>query len=135
MVARRLALLLALLMLMSALAAQLAPRQSDSEGELTNRPAATPSPATAGDADLIERTIPAGEAEPAIVEAHVGDTIRLEVASDEPVSIELEQLDEIEVASPDGPARFEVFADRPGTFPIVVVETGREIGRLEISAG
>jgi hypothetical protein len=35
-------------------------------------------------------------------------------------------------AEPDSPARFELFADVPGTYPIDAVESGQQIGTLEI---
>ena len=38
-----------------------------------------------------------------------------------------------ETTEPDSPARFELLAEVPGTYPIELLEADRQIGELEIS--
>ena len=38
-----------------------------------------------------------------------------------------------ETTEPDSPARFELLAEAPGTYPIELLEADRQIGELEIS--
>jgi hypothetical protein len=133
MVARRLLLLLAFLMLLTALAAQVAPPPESVDGPATPTPTTERPRPAAEEPGLVQRTIRTGGAGVTIVEAQVANTIRLVVEGDALATVELKGLDQIEVVTPDSPAIFEVYADREGTFPVVVLESEREIARLEVS--
>ena len=129
MVARRLLLLFALLMLMAALAAQVTP-----EPQPLDEPDGPPPAAVAGgEPKLIEKTLQAGGSGRALVEAAVGDTVRLTVESDALATVEIQGLDRLEPTPPEAPARFEIYAAREGAFPLVLVESGREFARLSVS--
>ena len=127
MLARRLLILLAVVMGFTALAAGLSPRQPavERDGGATPAPSLREPPA-----EPLERTIQAsghdqrivvrtGQVVHIVVEADALDTVSLEDFGDEPVE-------------PEAPARFELLADVPGTYAISLLEAGREIGTLEI---
>jgi hypothetical protein len=123
MLVRRLLLLAAVLMLLTALAAGLAP-EPDS-------PEPAPPPTAAEAPAIVEESISAEEADQD-VSAEVGDLIRLEVTGDLIDQVLIERLDRIESIEPTTPARFEIIPETPGVYPIRLVEADRRIGRLDI---
>jgi hypothetical protein len=139
MLGRRLLVLMAVLLGLTALAAALAPRPTvvPQRGGLTSpTPArATPSPDT-GPSQVVSRTLSADEGADRgganIVRAREGDTIRLSVRGDVLDAVELQGLDEIEPLEPGSPARFEFIADERGEHPIVLIDADRKIGELDV---
>jgi hypothetical protein len=137
MLGRRLLLLMAVLLGLTALATSLAPRPG-----VSGRGSGTPAPPSSADSRpapgtersrVVERTLVADPgARPAVVLARVGDTIRLMVKGDILDSVELEGLDEIEPVEPGSPARFEVLAEERGDHAIRLMDADRRIGRLDI---
>ena len=127
MLARRLLIALALLMAITALAAGVAPRESTQDEDASPTPAASAAPA----AEPVEATLDA-QSEGQRVEAEVGQIVRIVVNTDELDSVQLAELG-TETADPESPARFELLAETPGTYPIELLEAERQIGELEIS--
>jgi hypothetical protein len=133
MLGRRFLLLVAVLMGLTALAASVAPR----EPLVRDRRAATPSPTatsaptvTADDTiRTVEKTIGTAE-EPAKITVRTGDLVRIAVTGDELDSVRL--LDKIESIDAESPAVFELYAERPGTYPIELVEGERRVGTLVV---
>jgi hypothetical protein len=127
MLARRLLIALALLMVVTALAAALAPRRNS----LSETPAPT-SPAVAqAAAEPVEKTLDA-QADDQRVDARVGQIVRITVNTDQLDSVELGDLG-TETADPESPAHFEILADAPGTYPIQLLQAERQIGELVVS--
>ena len=127
MLARRLLIALAVLMVITALAAGLAPRESALDSD-------SPSPsATAGEVaqEPVMQTLDA-QADDQRVEAKVGQIVRIVVTSDELDTVSMADVG-FETTEPDSPARFELLADVPGTYPIELLEADRQIGELEIT--
>ena len=115
MLARRLLIALAVLMVITALAAGVAPRESAMDGD-------SPSPsATAGQVaqEPVMQTLDA-QAEGQRVEAEVGQIVRIVVTSDELDTVSVADVG-FETTEPDSPARFEL------------LEADRQIGELEIT--
>jgi hypothetical protein len=97
---------------------------------------ATPSPLTTGlsdpDAFDVSETLSAAPGtRPQTVEAEVGDKVELVVEGSMIDSVALGDLS-MEDLEADVPARFELLADTPGTYPLVLVNEERQIGVLEI---
>jgi hypothetical protein len=97
---------------------------------------ATPSPLTASlsdpDAFDISATLSAAPGtRPETVEAEIGDRVEISVEGPLIDSVALGELS-TEDLEPDYPARFELLADTPGRYPVVLVNAGRQIGILEI---
>ena len=127
MLARRLLIALAVLMVITALAAGVAPRESAMDGD-------SPSPsATAGEVaqEPVMQTLDA-QAEGQRVEAEVGQIVRIVVTSDTLDTVSMADVG-FETTEPDSPARFELLADVPGTYPIKLLEADRQIGELKIT--
>ena len=96
--------------------------------------APTPSatqPLSDPDAFDVSETISAEAEEPAEVDAEIGDRIELTVESATLDSVALGDLDMGSVEA-GFPARFELLADTPGDYPLVLVNAGRRIGTLTI---
>ncbi len=129
MVARRMLLIVAILMGITALTAGLAapprPRTAD--------PSAAP-PVTAGSADPVEvrRAISdGGRARTVAVEE--GERLILTVRVDALDSVELVGLDRVAAVAPGTPAVFDVLADRPGLYPVETGVDGRRLGAVRVT--
>ncbi len=72
-----------------------------------------------------------GDAKPKTIEAELHDRVQILVNGSEPGSVELGEL-RIEELEEGVPARFELLAETPGTYPLVNLEDNRRIGTLEI---
>jgi hypothetical protein len=124
MLARRLLLLAAVLMLLTALAAGLAPEPAPEELPPVETDTRAP--------ETVEQSLSTDVADQR-VRARVGDLVRLEVSGDVLDAVEIEQLDRIDAIEPTTPARFEVIPQQEGVYPIRLIEADRRIGRLDIS--
>ncbi len=126
MLARRLLIALAVLMALTALTASLAPRETAPP----QQDSATPAAPGASVPKPVEETLDAGGEGQRVV-ARVGQNVTIVVRSKELDTVSLGDLG-IETTEPDSPARFELLADVPGTYPIELLEADRQIGVLEI---
>ena len=137
MLGRRLLVLMAVLLGFTALATALAPRPTVTPQRGTATPSAQPRPPatspTPGASRVVTRTVNADAgARASRVRARVGDTVRLTVQGDVLDAVELVGLDEIEPIEPGSPARFEFLADARGSYPIVLQEADRRVGRIDV---
>jgi hypothetical protein len=127
--ARRLLILLAVLLGLTALAAGVAPRDSVDSG---GSPPVAVSPSGAS-TEPVEHTVTIGpEGEEERVEAELGQVVRLTVEGDETDSVAVGELG-IEPVTADSPAIFELLLDVPGSYPITLLDSGRRIGVLEVA--
>jgi hypothetical protein len=127
MVARRLLIVLAVLLGLTALAAGVAPRQPVDSDPGANAPPVTPPERASG---RVQRTLDAAATGQHVV-ARVGQTVVLTVRSQELSTVSLDDVG-VRTAEADSPARFELLADVPGTYPIELLESEQRIGTLEI---
>jgi hypothetical protein len=128
---RRMLLLVALLMGLTALAASVAPRQPRPDRERAPEP--TRAPAVPREGRIVERTISvSASAEPKRVQARVGDIVRLEVSGPVLDAVVLEGFDRVEGIAPEAPARFNLLAEAAGTHRITLREADRHVGELRI---
>jgi hypothetical protein len=140
MLGRRLLVLMAVLLGLTALAAALAPRPTvvPPGGRLaTPTPSASPSASAPAEspvaARVVARTLDASPgARYARLRVRVGDTVRLTVRGDVLDAVEIEGIDEIEPVEPGSPARFEFLADQAGEYPLMLLDADRRFGLLEI---
>jgi len=124
--ARRLLIALAVLMALTALAASVAPHKTSLQPDAGGTPPAAAEPAP----KPVEETLDTA-AQGQRVAAKIGQSVTIVVRSQDVESVELAEYG-TETAEPDSPARFELLADAPGSYPIELVESGRRIGVLEI---
>jgi hypothetical protein len=97
---------------------------------------ATPSPLTTtlSDPDAFDVSATLSTARgtrPETVEAEVGDKVEIVVEGSAIDSVALGDLS-MEDVEADVPARFELLADTPGSYPLVLVNEARQIGTLVI---
>ena len=128
MLARRLLLFAAVLLLLATLAAGLAPRRPLPDAPPSALPAAADAPRTSSG-----RSPPTGRDQSDLGARRRPDPARgrRRHARQRPARAAWTGSTAIE---PLTPARFEVLAERPGVYPIRLVEADRRIGRLEITA-
>src|SRR4051794_21283936 len=81
--------------------------------------------------DVTAKLSAAVSAKPQTIEAVLGDRVEIVVDADEPGSVGLGDLG-TEQMEPGVPARFELLADTPGSYPLVVLDDQRRIGTLEV---
>jgi|SRR3954452_16511436 hypothetical protein len=144
MVGRRLLLLVAVLMGLTALAASIAPRDGGSPGpstvpgrpplEATDTPAPSLEPATpAPKEDTLDETMSAAKgASPTRVRVSLGQILRLQVAGPVYDTVVIGGLDEMAAIAPESPAMFDLYVDRPGRFPITLQDEGRRLGEIVV---
>jgi len=150
MVARRLLIFAALLVGLALLAASVAPPETRTGA--APAPTAVPAPTggipdqpelsgrteeVASETDVpgeppLRRLDAAGARQ--VVEARTGERVRLAVAGDELLTVQIGVDGPIEAIDPDAPARFSLLYDAPAELPIRVIETDRTIGVLRITA-
>jgi hypothetical protein len=141
MFARRLLVLVAVLMGLTALAASLSPPPGQtgrgSTATATPTPALPAAPtvtATGRSGGVVRARISASRGSlPRVVRAGRDDLVELVIAGDVVDTVAIDGLAVLEPIDPDSPARVELYADRTGQFPIRLVEAGRRIGTLRVS--
>jgi hypothetical protein len=139
MAARRLLIVMLVLLGLSTLAAALVPqrtlRESGTTGTTTSQPTTTsagtpPNPAFQRPTKI---TV-GGKKFPVVSPIHVGDQLSLLVRSRIPGEIEIPEFGLFGFASPDTPARFELLPQTPGKFGIVFVATGEPAAQIVVVA-
>jgi hypothetical protein len=144
--ARRLLILLLVLLGISTLAAALAPVRSSkdkttSETTTTSTasspaqtaPAAAQAPAPA--AGLFRVTIAADPKKISRVVLYVGEELQLTVNSGLFDQIAIPELGEVEPVSPDGPAQFDLLLVRAGDYAVRLVDARKKVAVLEVNPG
>jgi hypothetical protein len=128
MLGRRLLILVAVLMGLTALAASVAPRQPVTREE---RRAATPTPTATGapTATTVKRTLRTSDGDGRVT-VRAGDVVDLMVTGPERDSVMV--LGRIDTIDPTTPARFSLLAAESGEHPIELVEADRRIGTLVV---
>jgi hypothetical protein len=138
---RRLIILVAVLMGLTALAASVAPppetarraRPTPTAPPVASSPTPTAgtAPASAGVVTRhIDATTPRA---PVTITVPRGDTLQLAVDVGAPDTVVLDDLD-LQAATPGSPAQFELLADTPGEFPLRLLEAERALGVIRVSA-
>jgi hypothetical protein len=140
MMGRRLLLLVAVLMGLTALAASVAPRDTGTDEPPTPpgrpgtvvEPTQTPELAPAAPhEDMVEETLSAAKgASPVRVRARPGQTVKLDVQGRVFDEVALIGLDQVEAIAPEAPAHFELYLDQPGRFEIRLLQANRRLGEL-----
>ena len=118
------------LMLLTALAAAIAPRDRVEPGTPVQNPASVLEPT----GKTVTRSISAKAGSETSVKVRRGDMLELEVEGDMLDTVLLERLDRLDGIEPTTPARFDMLVEAPaGTYPIRLIESDTRIGRIQIS--
>jgi hypothetical protein len=137
MVARRLLILLLVLLGISTLAAALAPVKSPNDAKTTETTttATTPAAPPPKSAGLFKYTIDADSKKLKVVELYVGEELQLTVTSHLLDQISIPELGEVEPVSPDAAAKFDLLLDEAGDYAVRLVDENRLVGRLQVNPG
>ena len=136
MAARRLLIVMLVLLGLSTLAAALLPQRTlnqDGTTSTTTTQGTTAAPAPPNSAFLPPTKITVGGKKfPVVSPIHVGDQLRLLVRSRFPAEIVIPEFGLVGFASPDTPARFELLPDTPGTFGILFAASEKPAGQIRV---
>ena len=128
--ARRLLPVVALLLLALALAASI---DTGNQGGTSDRAPASPAPREPpAESATVTATLAPNVRRPEPVRARVGDLVHLQVLGTAPDSVTIKGYDVVETVDAESPARFEFFAETPGSFPVRFQSDGRVAGVLEV---
>jgi hypothetical protein len=131
MAARRLLIIVAVLMGVTALTAGLtAPPRGDRASLL---PALDPAGPPASPATLVERTLRVPSRRLHTVAVDQGDQLRLTVQSDALDAVELVGLGQVQALAPQSPAVFDVLADEAGSYPVVLTGSARRVAVIRVT--
>jgi hypothetical protein len=148
MAARRLLIVMLILLGLSTLAAALVPQRAPRNGTTTGTTTTqsiptTPMPITDVLPPVAEIAV-GGKKFPVVAPVHVGDQLTLLVRSRRPREISIPEFGLIGFATRDTPARFELLPTTPGTFGILfaarhvigegvgAAASGKVVGRIEV---
>jgi hypothetical protein len=136
---RRLLVIFAVLLGLTALVTSLAPRPTVRPGSVgagVSTPTPTPSPTAPAQASRrIERTISADAGRTrARIRARAGDVLALTVRGDVLDAVEIAGLGKLEPIEPGSPARFEMLLDTPGEFRVTLLDAQRSLGLIAVAA-
>jgi hypothetical protein len=133
MAARRLLIVMLVLLGLSTLAAALIPQSGVREGETTQSTTTTTTTATPAPAFVPPTKITVGGKKfPIVAPVHVGDQFTLLVRSRVPAEIEIPEFGQLAFAAPQAPARFELLASTPGTFGILIASTEKVVAQIRV---
>ncbi len=133
MAARRLIILMLALLVASSIAAALVPVNPDRLRDSSTTSTTTKDTKSLG--ELVRRTVDAGRDQPATIALTISDQLALTVTADRPDLVEIAGLGALEDVDPNAPATFDLRPFRPDTYPVRLVSSGREIARIEVTAG
>jgi hypothetical protein len=133
MAARRLIALLVALLVVSTVAAALTAPGPEREPQPTEA-ASEPEARSPAAGRLVEASLNASAEHRSRVEARRGDQVALTVRSASPGQVEIPAFGLLEDVEPGAPARFNLLAQRTGSFEIRRAGSGRVIARVVVSA-
>jgi hypothetical protein len=128
--ARRLVIVMLVLLGISTLAAALVDPPETDEEEQATEPPLPPQP----QGELVRKRIDADERTPEVISIRAGDQLALTVTSGRADEVEIPALGELRFVAPLAPARFDLLAREEGTYAIRLLDAERRIGRIEVTA-
>jgi hypothetical protein len=128
--ARRLLILMLVLLGVSTVAAALVPVDRDAGGDETTSTSTSTRERPTG--ERVPASIHAGADKPKTIPVQVGDQLQLHVTSRDPDQVEIRALDELEDVDPEAPAHFDLLLLDDGHFPVRLVESRRKIGEIVV---
>lgn len=131
MAARRLVIVMLVLLFVSTLAAALVPVDPPTRDEVGSEPSTAAAP-PAG--KRVTRAIDAGAKRERRIAIAAGDQLALTVRSPRSEQVEIAGLGELEDVDPDAPARFDLLPTQPGDHAVRLLGDGRVIATIEVAA-
>lgn len=137
MAARRLLIVMLIMLGVLTLATALAPQRGDdakTPAEISTQPKAR-APGQERQGVLLKVTIDANDAAARKVPRQVtaGDQLQLQVTSKQPDQVEIPAFGQIQPVTRDTPAYFDLLLDKPGLYEVKLVDAGRLAGVIEVN--
>lgn len=131
MAARRLVIVMLVLLGASTLAAALVPVPSSEEEQAQDEPEPPPKPESTG--ELVRETIHVSGGEgPRRVRISLGDQLQLTVRARRPDEVEIPAFGEVRDVGPGTPAFFDLLPFQPGNYPVRLIGADRAIARVVV---
>ena len=131
MAARRLLIVLAILMAISIAAAAIAPqRPVTGPGEPATTATEEATDRSTGSGGRVRERLQASADSPPTARAEVGDQLSLSVGAEMPLEVEIANLGLIGNADPAAPALFDVLLRDPGALAVTDAANGQIVGRV-----
>ncbi len=135
MAARRLVIVMLVLLGISALAAALVPGQRVNQGtDTTDSTATGETTEVLPEGRLLTATINAARTKQQAVRIKLGDELILLVKANLRDDVEIPALGVVEPVDPLTPARFDLLPTQTGSYPVRLVTEHRRVGRLQVLA-
>lgn len=131
MAARRLLILMLVLLGVSTVAAALVPVDRDAGGDETTSTSTSTRERPTG--QRVPASIHAGADKQKTIRVHPGDQLQLKVTSPKADEVEIRALDQLEDVDPDAEATFDLLLFEPGHFGVRLVESERKIGEIVVT--
>lgn len=131
MAARRLIAVMIVLLVMSSAAAALVPVTPREETTSSTREQQPEQQRSTG--SLVVASLDAQTRRPAPIRAQAGDQLQLRVSAPVVETVQLRGIGATEDVDPDAPARFDVTLREPGTYPVRLLFSGRQVGVIRVS--
>lgn len=133
MAARRLLIVLIVLLAVSTVAALLAPTEEEPEPPPPTRTTKPPEQrGSKAPGTLVRARLAADARRPQRISLRLGDQLALTVHALRFDQVEIPAFGLLEDVAGDDPARFDLVADREGSFPVRLVEARRTIGQIVV---
>jgi len=133
MAARRLLIVMLLLLGISSLGAWLIPSQRLERARTTTTTESAP-PDDLPRGGLVTATIRVGGRKLPVVEMRLGQQLILRVRADLRDDVEVPGLGLVEAVDPVTPARFDLLPTEPGRYPVRLVQGNRTVARIDVAA-
>lgn len=132
MAARRLILVMLVLLVLSSILAALVPVDRARNDSTSSIATTTVAPLPTG--ELVHRTIATDDPTQKPIELNLGDQLDLTVTSSKLADqVEIPAFGELENVDPNFPAHIDLLALEPGSFAVRLVEAKRTIARIEVA--
>jgi hypothetical protein len=134
MAARRLLIVMLILLGLSTLAAALIPQRTLRSGTRSTTQAQTTTTTTNPVPAYLPPTkvVVGGKRIPVVSPVHVGDRLTLLVKSGSPAQISIPEFGQLGFTAPGAPARFDLLATTPGRFGILFANNGAVAGQIRV---
>jgi hypothetical protein len=134
MAARRLLIVMLVLLGLSTLAAALIPPREPSEETTTDATETAPTATeTAPAGEIVPFAVPIDPKRISVVPVSAGDQLELAICSNKPDQVEIPAFGLLETVGPEEPATFPLLVQKPGTYGVRLVTADRVVVRIQVS--
>jgi len=131
--ARRILIVLLFMLFFSSVATLLVPPPDERATTTTTTTTDTAAVGAPSGGELVKARIDAAAKRPRSIDVELGDQLALQVHAEEPDQVTIPALGLLEDVDPLSPARFDLFAERSGSFRVRLLEAKRTIAKIKVA--